>query len=344
MIAINVLKLNDYLSGNVDAIIAILEALDLTEIRYNASRHEVRCARDEGRNPSSVKIDTNTLYYNCFSTGNKGSIYTLVMERLGLNFPRALSKVAGILNLEEEQFNSEIILPFNGYYKNILREVGEPELSMPTYDESILIPYVGKHNMLFCRDGINYRTQEKFKLGYDLDSLRITVPQWNVNGELVGIMGRLNDHNCPKEARWFPIIPCSRSLTLYGYHMNYADIQQKRRCLILESEKSVMQMDSMGLHYGLATCKNSISDIQAKYIKALMIEEVIVGFDEGVEEDYIIESAEKLKVHNPLLKNKVGYIFDKEHELIPAGSKASPTDLGISRFNKIMRTKIKWLK
>ena len=343
MIAINVIKLNEYLSDNVDAIVSLLEALELTEINYNAARHEVRCAREEGRNPSSVKIDTNTLYYNCFSNGRKGSIYTLIMDKLGKTFPQALSWAVQTLGLEKKQFNSSIKLPFGGYYKNILKEDGEPELSIPTYDESILRPYVGKYNMMFFRDGINYRTQEKFKVGYDNESLRITVPQWNVNGELVGVMGRLNSRDCPKELRWLPIISCPRSLTLYGYHMNYADIQQKRTCLLLESEKSVMQMDSMGYHFGLATCKNSISDTQAKYAKALMVENLIVGFDEGVEEEYIIESAKKLKIYNPLFKNRVGYIFDKNNELLPKGSKASPTDLGIKTFKRLMETKVKWL-
>ena len=341
--AINVTKLNEYLSGNVDAIITILEALDLTDISHNASRHEVRCAREEGRNPSSVKIDTNTLYYNCFSTGKKGSLYTLIMERLNISFPQSLRWVARILDLEEKEFDSKIVLPFNGYYKEILREENEPELNMKTYDESILESYSRRHSKLFLMDGINHKTQDKFQIGYDYDSMRITIPQWSMSGELVGVMGRLNSHNCPSSSRWLPVIPCARGLTLYGYHLNYADIQQKRTCVILESEKSVMQMDSMGLNYGLATCTNSISNTQARYIKALMVEEIIIGFDEGLEEEQLIEAAQKVKIHNPLFKNKVGYIFDENNELLPKGSKASPTDLGIRRFKKIMRTKVKWL-
>jgi len=327
----------------VDAIISLLESLELTEITYNKMRHEVRCAREEGRNPSSVKIDTNTLYYNCFSTGQKGSIYSLIMEKLNLSFPQALSWVAQALKLEKSQFTTSIKLPFGGYYKDILKENSEPELSIITYDESILDPYSGKYNLMFLRDGINYNTQKKFQIGYDLESLRITIPQWNMNGELVGIMGRLNSRNCPDELRWLPIIPCPRSLTLYGYHMNYAAIQQKRTCLILESEKSVMQMDSMGYNFGLATCKNSISDTQARYAKALMVENLIVGFDEGLKEDMIIESAKKLKIHNPLFKNRVGYIYDENNEILPKGSKASPTDLGVKALRELMTNKVKWL-
>lgn len=339
----NVIKLNEYLSGNVDAIIKILEALTLSNISYNKLRHEIRCSREAGRNPTSVKIDTNTLFYKCFSTNKRGSIYSLVMERLYKTFPESLYWIADLLELEHRTFKSEIILPFGGYYKDLLKENEEPELHLTTYDDIILEPYISHANSMFLNDGISVRTQEKFKIGYDLESMRITVPQWDMNGKLIGIMGRLNEYDCPTEQRWYPIVPCPRSLTLYGYHMNYEAIQQGRTCLLVESEKSVMQLDSMGYNFGLATCTSSISDVQARYTKALMVENLIVGFDEGIDEESIRDSALKLKMKNPVFGNRVGYIYDKEHEILPAGSKASPTDLGKEAFKELMKTKVKWL-
>lgn len=320
-----------------------MENLQLSNITHNSLRHEIRCSREAGRNPTSVKIDTNTLYYKCFSTGKNGSIYTLVMERLHKTFPQALNWVAELLGLDRNQFNSKVYLPFGGYYKDIIKESEEPEANLQTYSDSILIPYLSNPNAMFIRDGIGSETQAKFKIGYDLESMRITVPQWNMNGELVGIMGRLNDYTCPKELRWLPIIPCPRSLTLYGYHMNYECIQEKRLCMLFESEKSVMQLDSMGYNFGLATCTNSVSETQAKYTKALMVENIVIGFDEGVSEDVLIESAEKLKMKNPLFKNRVGYIYDGDNEFLPKGSKASPTDLGQDIFKSLIKYKIKWI-
>lgn len=331
------------MSGNIDAIVLLLESLNLTEITYNKARHEIRCARDIGRNPSSVKIDTNTLYYNCFSTGRRGSIYTLIMERLHKSFPQALYWAAEILDIDKESLNTEIVLPFKGYYKNIIKERDEPELSIPTYDEAELNNFVNKGSVMFAKDGIGFPSQHRFRIGYDMESMRITIPQWNINGELIGVMGRMNNHECPTEQRWHPIISCPRSLTLYGYHINYDAIQQRRLCVLLESEKSVMQLDTMGLNIGVATCTNNISNTQAKYAKALMVENLVVAFDEGVEEEVLVESARKLKIHNPLLKNRVGYIYDGDNEILPKGSKASPTDLGIKVFTELLRQKIKWV-
>lgn len=339
----NVVKINEYLSSNCDAIITLLEALELSNIRHNPSKHEIRCSREAGRNPTSVKINTDTLFYNCFSTGRKGDIYVLVMDRLGISFPEALRWVTRTLKLDVSAFNYNIKLPFGGYYKEILKETDNAELNLPTFDESILENYSDLPNGMFLYDNISTQTQNKFKVGYDCESKRITVPQWSVNGELVGIMGRLNDPNCDKAQRWLPVIPCARSLTVYGYHFNYATIQQKSICLIVESEKSVMQMDSMDLHVGLATCKNSISDVQARYIKGLMADKVIIAYDEGVEEEQLRYSAEKVKSDTIMFKNSVGYIYDEQNEILPKGSKASPTDLGYEKLRELMRSKIKWV-
>lgn len=332
------------MSGNTDAITTLLENLNVSNIKENKNKHEVRCSREEGRNPTSVRIDTETLGYICFSTGRKGSIYTFIMERFHKTFPEALQWVTDILNLDKSQFATSIKLPFGGYYKKLIRESEDPELQLPTYSEEILSQYLGKYNTMFIQDHIYMDTQKKFKIGYDSNTMRVTIPQWNMNGELVGIMGRLNSMECDKAMRWLPIIPCARSLTLWGYHSNYAAIQAGRTCLILESEKSVMQMDSMGYHFGLATCTNSISDTQAKYIKALRIENIIVGFDEGVDEEEIRYSAQKLIMRNEMFKNRVGYIYDKEHDILPADSKMSPTDLGAKKLKALMKYKIRWIK
>ena len=104
-----------------------------------------------------------------------------------------------------------------------------------------------------------------------------------------------------------------------------------------------MQLDSMGYNFGLATCTNSVSETQAKYAKALMVENIVIAFDEGVSEDILIESAEKLKMKNPLFKNRVGYIYDGDNEFLPKGSKASPTDLGQDIFKSLIKYKIKWI-
>jgi len=161
---------------------------------------------------------------------------------------------------------------------------------------------------------------------------------------LCGVMGRLNDTKCSKDERWLPIIPCSRSLTLYGYHHNYDFIQQKNIVVVGESEKFVQQLHSMGSRIGLATCGCDISDVQAKYLKSLMTKKIVLAYDEGLEEDNVRMQAEKLVLNNAVFKNKVGYICDKNNLILPKGSKASPSDLGKDAFLELMKNHVVWLE
>ena len=321
----------------------ILNDLGFNNIVHNSQKQEVRFSREEGRNPSSVVLSLQTLKFYCFSTNSKGNLYTLVMERENINFPKSLDYVADKLGLEKNKFNKKVKLPFHAFYKNLIREIQEPEYSMKTYDEKMLISYQNKLNTMFFNDGIDFQTQQEYQIGFDIETLRITVPIWTIDGKLCGIMGRLNDKKCEKEERWLPIIPCSRSLTLSSYHKNYQTIQQKGLCVLGESDKLPMQMNSMGSHIGLGTSGCHISDTQAKYIRSLLIPKTIIAYDEGLEEEFIREQAQKLVVDNPIFQNHVGYVWDENNEILKKGEKQSPTDLGRTAFQELIKKHTKWL-
>ena len=197
--------------------------------------------------------------------------------------------------------------------------------------------------MLFYNDGINFEVQSEYNIGYDIETNRITVPIWTFKGELCGIMGRLNDTECAHEDRWLPIVPCSRSLTLFGFHRNYQTIQEKNLCIICESEKAPMQAASFGCNCVLSSSGCHISQTQAKYIKSLMADNVIVAFDEGLDEEFVRNEAQKLVCDNSILKNKVGYIWDSDNEVLKKGMKQSITDIGKEKFAYAINRKVKWL-
>ena len=343
MLIINALSLTNYLSNNVDDCIALLESMGYTEISYRHGKNELRFSREDGHNPTAMRLKLDTLKFDGFSINVHGNIYTLVMKTRDCSFPEALAYVADELGLEKNRFNKKIRYPFSGFYKGLMKEIQEPEFSMQTYDEAILEEYANKYNLMFFRDGINFQTQEYFNVGFDIETLRITVPEYTLDGKLCGFMGRLNDSKCAKEERWIPLIACSRPYTLYGYHRNYDSIQQKNLVVIGESEKFVMQLHSMGSYIGLATCGCDVSEIQAKHLKALMTNRIILAYDEGLEEERVREQAQKLKIDNALFHNKVGYVFDKNNDVLPKGSKASPSDLGRKAFAELIKKHVVWL-
>ena len=317
--------------------------MDYTQITYRNQKNELRFSREDGHNPTAMRLKLDTLKFDGFSINAHGNLYSLVMKTKHLSFPKALKYIAETLGLEKSQFSQKIRYPFGGFYKGLMREIREPEYSMTTYDDSILNDYIGKYNLMFFKDGINFQTQQFFNVGFDIETLRITVPEYTLDGRLCGIMGRLNDSRCPKDERWLPIIPCSRSLTLYGYHHNYETIQQKNIVVVGESEKFVQQLHSMGSYVGLATCGCDVSEIQAKHLKALMTSKIILAYDEGLEEDQIRTQAEKLILDNAMFRNKVGYVFDRDNLILPKGSKASPSDMGKEAFTELIQRHVIWL-
>ena len=338
----NVMRVNEALSADENIVREILEELEFTQLTFDACKRTFRFAREEGRNPTSMVLNLDTLSFHCFSTNSKGNLYTLIMQRKDMNFPNALKWAADYAGLDKEEYDIDIQLPFGGFFQGLVREISEPEFSMKTFDESELNEYKGFYNIMFFKDGISFESQEKFNIGYDALSNRITIPIYSLDNKLIGIMGRYNG-KCEKEERWLPIIPCSRSLTIYGFNENYQSIQEKGMAIIGESEKFVMQADSFGCHIALATSGCHISDTQAKHIKSMFLPKIILAYDEGLSEEDIIAEAEKLKMDNQIYKNQVGYIYDREHKYLPEGSKASPSDLGKEVFSKLVKECVVWL-
>lgn len=338
----NAAHLSDHISGNPDLIIKVLEVVGFTSITYNAVTDKVRFAREEGRNPSSSVIDVSSLQFFCFSTNTKGNLFTLVMDKMAFSFPKALKYIAEIVDFRDFA-RPKISYPFGGFYRSLIRESSHNADEIKTYPLSTLDSYESCVNLQFLRDGIDFKTQEIFQLGIDRESNRISIPEFTISGELCGIMGRSLDPHCKHEERWLPIIPCSRAKTLYGYHRNYRKIVEKQTLVLFESEKAVMQCWSFGSQVALSTCGCRIHDFQVSQIKSMMLPRIIVAFDEGLEEEFVREEAKKVLAKSSIFKNKVGYIWDRDGDIIPKGSKSNAADLGKEKYGELLKTKVRWL-
>lgn len=336
----NLLKINEELRRDENLIYQLIESLGYEDIRDCGDNFRVKNLDGDSANAIAFY---KTGYFVNFTRGLRGDAFAFVMYAKKCNFVTAMNYIVNTLKLDKEALNQQVVYPFGGYYRKLIRDVDEPEANMPTYNDKILTDYYGMYNKMFFQDGISYCTQAKYNVGYDVWSNRITIPEYTFDGKLCGIMGRLNDSNCKHEERWLPIIPCSRNLTLFGYHRNYSAIQRKNICIVFESEKSTMQMNTFGSRVALSSCGCHLSKTQIKYIKALMTDRIVLAYDEGLEEEYLREEASKLKLNNQLIQNKVGYIYDKNHDILPINSKASPSDLGKAAFTELMKRKVVWL-
>ena len=341
MAMINLNMLTEKIIANPDYLIKVLEALGFDNIRDRGKYFQF--PNKDGDNQTAISIVKDTLVYNNYTRNDKGNLITLVMKEKNLEFPDALKWIAGVLGLTNVKTNTKIRKPFGGFYTALIPDKNDVDFSIKTYPESVLKNDLHKYNMLWYRDGVDFEIQEKFNLGYNLETNSILIPVYNTVGELVGCKARRNDTKCDMNERWWAYIPFPKTQVVYGYHWNYKKIIEKDMCFITESEKGVAQLASWNCNIGLAVLGHDISQSQAKIIKSLKTKKIILAFDEGLEESMLIEQAKKLIIDSKIFKNKVGYIYDRENKYLKIGSKNSPTDETKDIFKKLITECVTWI-
>lgn len=299
-----IIKVKDKLRDNPELIIHILNELGCENIKP-LKGHEIRWGSSNGS-----KINIETLSYASFSHNHKGDIITMVSLLKEIDLGQAIKWLAKELNLSYEYSEKvEVVLPFNGFFKQYSK-VKDNDVNPPkTYPIERLKEYTGRLNSLWLEDNISLQTQELFDIGLDFETNRITIGWKDVNSELVGIMGRLNKKELTdKDTKYLPIIPFNKSKVLYGLDVNYSNILDNGTIIIVESEKSVLRGYELGYRNIVALGGNNISERQAALIKSLCVN-VVISLDEGIELTHSIEQAKKCKIENPFFSNEV-YVME----------------------------------
>lgn len=325
---VSLAKLQDEILNNPSHIETVLYKLGHEEIKDRGSYYQT--SNLDGDNKTAISIKKDTLQYQNFTRGKSGNLITLVEDEKHCEFRRALELVAGWIGLQDASYQ-KIKLPFSGFYKNIEHDDADEEIILPEYEE-IELPPCGLSKM-FLDDGVDLLTQEYFNMRFDLANNNICIPIYDLYGRLVGCKARNNDKNCPLDKRWFATLPFSKTKVVYGMNYNYDRISNKRKCIVVEAEKSVQIMKSFGVGIGVSVMGHKISKQQELLIKSLNCDEIIVGFDADIDEEEVRFESSKLLVDNKFYKNKVKYIYGG----LPNNSKASPVDYGKDLFKDLLR-------
>ena len=111
----NAALLHQEIAGDEDKVFTILETLEYFPISYNPTKRQFRFSRSEGQNPTSMVLDVETLRFYCFSTNDRGDIFTLIMKRLNCTFPDSLKLAATVLGLDEGALSIKTRYPFHGF-------------------------------------------------------------------------------------------------------------------------------------------------------------------------------------------------------------------------------------
>jgi DNA primase len=224
---------------------------------------------------------------------------------------------------------------FGGIYSNISRSNGE--ISVTTYPEDILKQYGNTPNLLWLRDGISLSTQRKWSIGYDVQSQRITMPIRTSTGEIMSIKGRLNGVPEEFEPKYLYIVNGPMSQTLFGYSENYSSLYENE-ILVVESEKSVLKLDSWGYNNVVALGSNSLSTTQAKLLMSLNPKCVTFMLDRDLPLENTRRNAELLKTFCTMRQLKIKY-WNWEDNLT-LDEKSAPCDDTKEEFEYILKNEV----
>lgn len=192
---------------------------------------------------------------------------------------------------------------------------------------------------------------KKFEISYWGKENKIIIPHRDICGNLIGIRGRnLNEEELAAGRKYMPITVEGKTLkhnlgdTLYGLYQNKDAIVRSGRLFLVESEKSVLQIETMypDYNYALAVCGSNLTDHQCEIIKSLGVDRCYIAFDKEYVDhkskrallyyEKLCKLAEKL---NPYMS--VYLIMDRQNLL---QEKDSPSDRGKEIFEKLLDDKI----
>ena len=265
-------ELKEYLLDN-NLCEDVLIALGCGHVRNRGEY--ISASNPDGDNPQSIVLYLNESL-NCIDytrqlskTKRATDIFDLVAYFQDCSFPQAMKWVCDVTGLDYYKEPEEI--PESLQILKLLRsmasgndeEDSEPVKPIP---EEILSYYLPYPNKMFEDDGISLEVQQDFEVGYDVQTNYITIPIRDSLGSLCGVKGRYFGEPDEYHSKYTYLEKCNKSKILYGYWQNKNYIKQNRYLYVLESEKAVQQLATIGVHSCVSTGGKTISKYQVEEI------------------------------------------------------------------------------
>lgn len=294
--------------------------------------------------------------FMCYTNCGSMDIFGLIQNCLGLELYEALlwcCKSLGINTLSLEQKNTSILSDwlFIKDYKKSHEINNSLELNnIKVYSDNVFNLFKYQYSNEWISEGISISSMKKYNIMYYVLNHQIIIPHYNINNNLIGIRARNTLEEDVSVCKYIPfkqggiIYSHALSTNLYGLNYNINGIQKKHKIMLVESEKAVMQCDTMfgKDNFTVALCGSNFSREQLKLLLSLEISEVIIALDKQFQVDNTEESDTWLKhikeIGNKLLPYfKVTYLWDDNNLL---KYKDSPTDRGKNVLSTLLDNKI----
>ena len=274
----------------------------LTEIGCHHIRDKgdyIQAGNKDGDNPNSIVVYKNE-YISCLNytrqitkNGRQADIFDLVAYFEDCSFAEAMKFVCGIAGID--YYGEREDLPESLQILRMLKDMNvnddnEDDSPVKPISEKILSYYLPYPNKMFEDDGIAPEVQQEFEIGYDPQSNYITVPIRDSLGTLCGVKGRYYGEPDELHTKYIYNEKCNKSKILYGYWQNREHIKNSKFVYIVESEKAVQQLATIGTRNAVSTGGKTISKTQVELIVRTGCTPIF-AYDKDVQEDELQEIA-----------------------------------------------------
>lgn len=218
------------------------------------------------------------------------------------------------------------------------------DVKLPAYPSGVLDIFHARSTHPWALEGIDHNVLSKFEVGFSPNHEGVTIPHRDWRGNLVGLRIRTYNPLKVKQFKYMPMLVNNIyyrhpvSLSLYGVFQNQKAIKKARRVILVESEKAVLQAETMfeDDNITLGVCGSGISQWQINFlIYYLQVEEVIIAFDKEYSDyssayDYVA----KIEGQVRSLKNfaTVSVLIDDDNVF---NLKDSPFDRTLKEYNRL---------
>jgi len=345
---VNVFKIiKKHLLDNTEKIEKLLEEIDCEYVKYEQNGNLITCQLPFGKfnskNKRAVQVKLNDSLSSTIRNQSdfpSSDLFDLISyvhfdkrgEEIKSNLNNSknfISDICGLKHLandafKEDQKDSSLnwLLGIRNKRKNDVNIQPNPILP-----ETVLNDFIPYPSYDWLMEGISYRTQKYYGVGFDLESKRITIPMRNRFGKLVGIKGRiLRDED--DDRKYLYLHRFQNRMEWFNLHMAHPYILSEKRVYIFEAEKSCMKAFSNKVYNTLGIGSSEISIEQAHIIKQLGLDvEIVLCYDKGINLDDIRNQS---KIFDG---RKVFAMYDNNDLL---GNKDSPIDRGLQVWNRLV--------
>lgn len=315
------------------------------------------CHNLEGGSPKLVYYKNSKLFHCYTECASSFDIFTLLQKMYRLRGQEiTLHQAVTICDLDPTDLSPQdehLSCVDDIRHMQELNNVYVPnvdDLEFKVYDKKVLRQYAFDYAglMPWIEEGMSIEALQRFNIKYDYLHNAIIIPNFDYDGQLIGIRARYFNEEDIKKGKYRPVYyngvlyshPTGR--TFYGIFENHKNIERKHTCVIFEGEKSIILYNSI---YGndnniaLATLGQNITKDHIQYLLKMGVRNVILAYDADYEDYDQLQEVEKkylakAKILEPYFN--VSYLMDYDFDL---PYKSSPIDGGKEIFEKILKNR-----